>query len=94
MKREEAKKVLITIRKQGYLDDAGYGYETEEHKDALCALDMAIKALEQEPVLDKIRAEIEELSTYNDITGESYSACEFKSDVLYVIDKYKAESEN
>lgn len=51
------------------------------------------KPLEQEPVLDKVRAEIEQLSTYDEFTGESYFAYKFKSDALCVIDKYKAESE-
>jgi len=44
-------------------------------------------------VLDKIRKEIEQMQTYDQFTGESYSAYEFKDDVLDVIDKYKAESE-
>lgn len=49
----------------------------------------AIKALEQEPILDKIRAEI---------VGLTYYWCEVnpnsvKEDVLEIIDKYKAESE-
>ena len=50
---------------------------------------MAIKALEQADVLDKIRAEI---------VGLTYYWCEvnpnnIKADVLEIIDKYKAESE-
>lgn len=53
------------------------------------AYDVAIKALEQEPILDKIRAEIEHLTYY---------WCEVNprtviDDVLQIIDKYKAESE-
>ena len=48
------------------------------------ALNMAIKALEQQPILDKIRAEIKALS--GDI--------ETIADVLAIIDKYKAESED
>ena len=47
------------------------------------ALDVAIEALEQEPVLDKIRAEIKAMS--GDI--------ETIADVLQIIDKYRAESE-
>jgi hypothetical protein len=53
------------------------------------ALDMAIKALEQEPVLDKVRTEIEELE--EGIT--SYDTWIFKNEVLDIIDKYKVESE-
>ena len=43
-------------------------------------------------VLNKIKEEIEQMQTYDQFTGESYSAYEFKSDVLDIIDKYKAES--
>lgn len=45
------------------------------------ALEMGIKALEQEHILDKIRAEIEQ---------EPYVS---KMEVLEIIDKYKTESE-
>ena len=47
-----------------------------------CEIGVAIKALEQEPILDKIRAEIEQ---------EPYVS---KMEVLDIIDKYKAESED
>ena len=61
------------------------------------ALDMAIKALKQEPILDKIRAEIGELNPvdYGSIYSyESHNGARYmKDDVLYIIDKYKAESE-
>ena len=55
------------------------------------ALDMAIKALEQEPVLDKIKAEINQIT---DTMGVSYNQYVSKIDVLQIIDKYKAESED
>lgn len=48
------------------------------------ALDMAIKALEQEPVLDKIRAEILEYIDDLDIATE----------ICDIFDKYKVESED
>lgn len=55
------------------------------------ALDMAIKALKQEPILDKIRAEIESMDfdfgDYYDHTNEIIEM------VCKAIDKYKAESE-
>ena len=62
------------------------------------SLDMAIKALEQEPVLDQIRAEIEQeynrLSvTRADETLELGECLGLKMS-LKIIDKYKAESEN
>lgn len=50
----------------------------------------AIKALEQEPILDKIRAEIEQkLNTHGYISLYNKAI----NDVLQIIDKYKAESE-
>ena len=52
------------------------------------AFNMAIKALEQEPVLDKIRAEIVQMPTISFNANDIY-----KADVLAIIDKYKAESE-
>jgi hypothetical protein len=55
------------------------------------ALDMAIKALEQEPVIDKVRAEIAGLQTYKMFVGEKTVYIEL-SDVLSIIDKHKAGS--
>ena len=57
---------------------------------------------EQEPVLDKIRAEIEQLTSRYSISKERGSMGQIEwsdrlikeSDVLQVIDKYKAESED
>jgi hypothetical protein len=54
---------------------------------------MAIKALEQEPILDKIRAEIEEKYPSCQCTGESTGYAEAVEDFLQIFDKYKAESE-
>lgn len=58
------------------------------------AIDMAIKALEKEPVLDKIRAEIIEDCGYSkDYVGAfTYSTIKLKT-VLQIIDKYKAGTE-
>ena len=56
------------------------------------ALDMAVKALEQEPILDNIRAEIE-----NDWQLEKYPSSPFACGLrraIEIIDKYKAESED
>lgn len=52
--------------------------------------DTIIKALEQEPILDKIRAEIEQIT---DTMGVRYNQYVSKIDVLQIIDKYKAKSE-
>lgn len=56
------------------------------------AIKEAIKALEQEPVLDKVRAEIEKLQTYKMFIGEKTVYVE-RDDVLAIIDKHKGESE-
>ena len=48
MTREEAINEL-EILKENYWDDDGYGHETKQYDDTMLALDMAIKALEQEP---------------------------------------------
>ena len=61
------------------------------------SLDMAIKALEQEPILDKIRAEIEQ--EYNRLRGTradetlELGICLGLKMSLKIINKYKAESE-
>lgn len=48
MTREEVIQIL-KILKEDYWDDDGYGHETKKYNDTMLALDMAIKALEQEP---------------------------------------------
>lgn len=58
---------------------------------------MAIKALEQESILDKIRAEF--IARYpKNYMGElelGGRSCEFSlNQILQIIDKYRAESEN
>jgi hypothetical protein len=62
------------------------------------ALDMAIKALEQEPILDKIRAEIIEYEGDCRLSDDEYPSCKECTDNVFktiygIIDKYKAESE-
>ena len=58
------------------------------------SLDMAIEALDQESMLDKIRDEIMDTGAYEqEVNGET----EFLKGINYclgVIDKYKEESEN
>lgn len=53
-----------------------------------------VKALEQEPVLDKIRFEIEQLRLHKAqfITSDN-KVCIDSQEVLNIIDKYKAEQE-
>ena len=54
------------------------------------ALDIAIKALGQEPMLDKIRAEIHATAEMHE-DGDYYLRDEWIDEI---IDKYKAESED
>ena len=56
---------------------------------------MAIKALEQESILDKIRAEIAELDIYydNDYFSDNRDAMFKCNEILRVLDKYRGESE-
>ena len=53
MTREEAIEELEILR-ENYWDDDGYGHETKQYDDTMLALDIAIKALEQEPCEDCI----------------------------------------
>lgn len=103
MTREEAIKEL-EILKEDYWEDDGYGHETKQYGNTMLALDMAIKALEQEPILDNIRAEIEQLPTKARINWDGccpdfdYPEIEYvdvgKKKLLSIIDKYKTESES
>ena len=91
MTREEAIKMLKS-KMDGHTDTS---YEWAE------TVRMAIKALEQEPILDKIRADIEQLTSRYSISKERGGMGQVEwsdrlikeSDVLKIIDKYKTESE-
>ena len=50
----------------------------------------AVEEIEQEPVLDKLRAEIEQ-DAFKDVNGSKYI---FVNRINQIIDKYKAESES
>lgn len=87
---------------KGYhiLKDCEQGVYSFRDGDYLEALDMAIKALEQRPILDKIRAEVKHLRSFRaeDYDLEYYyenfdARIVFMGDVLQILDKYKAESE-
>ena len=54
-------------------------------------LDLAMKALEQESVIDKIRAEIE--SIIGEHNWDDYDFCSGLICARKILDKYKAESE-
>jgi len=60
------------------------------------SLKLAVKTLEEQSILDKIRAEIEDLDIFydNDYFSNNRDAMFKCSDVLQIIDKYRAESED
>lgn len=65
------------------------------HKWNLNELVLTQKENEQEPILDKIRVEIEQLPTEKctETCGIRIDADVFKENVLAILGKYKAESE-
>lgn len=96
MKREEALKVWLPVVVMSVSD--GRMPEVKE------AVKMAVKALEQEPILDKIRAEIKQAADkqfqiamgVSDL-NERYAHTQMENAYrhsLNVIEKYKAESED
>ena len=84
MTREEAIEIIRNY------DVYGCGYCHQGGDEVEEAFDMAIKALKQEPIIDKIRAELEELRHYYPM-GHDYQLAITRC--IAVIDKYKAESE-
>ncbi len=83
MTREEKIAELINIR-----DNFNYTLAPRE------VFDDAIKALEQEPILDKIRAEIEQ-NAYPIVHGvNNHEKGMTLNGILQIIDKYKGESED
>ena len=98
MTREVAEKIVRGITDKiecntADIDDWAefWGFTREEYEEFL---DMAIKALESTDVLDKIRAEIKGMTpTYH---NPDWSITDLApiSEVLKLIDKYKAESED
>lgn len=67
-----------------YLNDCENTWEMEE------IFDLVIKALEQEPILDKIRAEINKIYERE---GNSVDCLNALDELKGLIDNYKAESE-
>ena len=82
MTREEAIHHLCT-----YSSTNGSGQTTDEQHNE--AKRMAIEALEQESVIDKIRAEIEQYWKYCDDNIQTPTL----RGVKQIIDKYKADKE-
>ena len=74
-------------RVQGYLTDYLPVEDSEE-------LEEIIKALKQQPILDKIKAEIEKLEYLNIEDGsDGYDKYIEQDEVLQIIDKYRTEIE-
>lgn len=89
MKNETARREIESL--DYYLQNHTDDYSEESHT----AMMMAIKALGQEPVLDKIRAEIDDLEVYydNDYFCGNKDAMYKRNEVLQIIDKYSKEQE-
>ena len=82
MSREELEKRILEAR---------YNLVSSKDKETIDILEeLAIKALEQEPILDKIRAEIQKIDDYRVVNGGMYVR---ESDVVKIIDKYRKGQE-
>ena len=91
MTREEA---IGTIKSECYVFNP---LDLDESTRINTALDMAIKALDQESIFDNIRADV--IARYpKNYAGEPElggNACEFSlNEILKILDKYKAEMES
>lgn len=96
MTNEEAIDELEVIHERlSHPQDCEQGVYSFRDGDYLEALDMAIKALEQEDVLDKIRAEIEQ-KQYDFMDDKDYDeGIRFGLMLAYqTVDKYNTESED
>lgn len=65
--------------------------EDNDDTEFKCAVAMALEALKQEPILDKIRAEIEAKCCIT--VGRENDGAITLHDVFEILDKHKAESE-
>lgn len=84
MKREQAMREIDSL--DYYLQNHTDDYGEESHT----AMMMAIKALERESILDKIRAEIKQMPS--ELTADGRRMIRRES-AFRIIDKYKTESE-
>lgn len=91
MTRKEA--IDILERTRPYINMC-YGASEEKIEEAMI---MAIKALEQEPALDKIRTDIKAMFppsgswTHEEWHEVEHAVCEVSHDVLQIIDMYKED---
>lgn len=92
MTKEEKEKAILNLKvlREDYWDDDEYGNENKEYEDTMLALDIAIEFLEQKPILDNIRTEIEQLRLHKAqfITSDN-KICIDSQEVLDIIDKYR-----
>lgn len=82
-------KVIKKLEHYRYCLNFQYGWYGKDDDEAL---DMAITALEQKSILDKIRAEIMDTGAYEQ---EVHGKTEFLEGINYcldILDKYKTES--
>lgn len=88
--REDAIDIIQSILDK-YEEDECLVTEITIGDEDIKAFKMAINALKQEPILDKIRAEIKHfMFEINPSSSESDYACNY---ILQIIDKYKVDSE-
>lgn len=99
MTREKAIALLKALKNGLHETGKDFPYRDEVIPPSKEALDMAIKALKQESVIDKIKEEIKALSptlTEYDIEYENpvkNAIWEILAEVLYIIDEYREENE-
>lgn len=81
-------------------DNCSIQYEAGNMGEIIENLEAISKALEQEPLLDKIRADIEQLRNFKAENYDLEEYCDyfdariiFRDDVLQIIDKYREVSE-
>ena len=100
---EEKEAICNVIENEGetWTDSGKTHYDickkcAEEHRQLAEWLKELKRLKEQEPILNKIRDEIEELDEYydNDYFSGNKDAMYKCNEVLQIIDKYKAESED
>lgn len=92
MTREEKQKAIYVLKNSAPVFPLK---KSEEYNDYVQTIVQIIDWLEQEPVLDKIRAEILEISSYRgyELGGVKDGYRIAMVNVLNIIDKYKAENE-
>lgn len=94
MTREEKQKAIDALK----ISAPVMAVTQEEFSDYIQTLNKVMNWLEQEPVLDKIRAEIIKYEGDCRLSVDEYPSCKQCTDNVFgsiyaILDKYKAESE-